>query len=499
MKKIKNKLYLNILSTTIYEIIAIISGFIVPKLILQSYGSTINGLVSSIEQSLSFFVLTDMGIGAVVLAALYEPLSQKDNLKISKIVCSGQKFFNKMGTLLIFYVLILVQFYTLQVKEFDFLYISVLIFAIAANSFANYFFGRTSMFLLQADQKIYITMSANCISYITNILVCVLLIKMGASIQLFKWISALVLIIQPIVLKIYVQKCYHLKHVSYTEEPIKQKWNGISHHIASVVFNNTDTIILTLCSTLENVSVYAVYSIVVRGILRFVTSTLGSLQSYLGVLFAERKMHELREKFNLFETIMHIYVTALFGCTAVLIVPFINVYTKNITDYNYSVPLFGFLLAVAYLVYSYKQTYYVLILAAGHFKETQNSLWIEVSINTILSVILVYRFGLIGVAIGTLAAMIYQTFYFVWYTSKNILRRSKWIFCKHLFIDVLSIFTITFICKEFSMITVSYLSWAMLAIKVLIVSIIILFILNGLFFRNELLQLLKSKMQRPQK
>ena len=77
MKKIKNKFYLNILSTTIYEIIAIISGFIVPKLILQSYGSTINGLVSSIEQSLSFFVLTDMGIGAVVLAALYGAVKSK--------------------------------------------------------------------------------------------------------------------------------------------------------------------------------------------------------------------------------------------------------------------------------------------------------------------------------------------------------------------------------------------------------------------------------------
>lgn len=499
MKKIKNKLYLNLLSTIIYEIIAIISGFIVPKLILQTYGSTVNGLVSSIEQSLSFFVLTDMGIGAVVLAALYEPLAQKDNLKISKIICSGQHFFNKMGMLLILYVLILVQFYSFQIKEFDFLYISILIFAIAANSFANYFFGRTSIFLLQADQKIYITMFANCISYISNIFVCVLLIKVGASIQLFKWISALILILQPIVLKIYVQKCYHLKHVSYNEEPIKQKWNGISHHIASVVFNNTDTIILTLCSTLENVSVYAVYSIVVRGILRFVTSTLGSLQSYLGTLFAEKKMYELREKFNIFETIMHIYVTALFGSTAILIVPFISVYTKNITDYNYSAPLFGFLLAVAYLVYSYKQTYYVLILAAGHFKETQNSLWIEVSINIILSIILVYQCGLIGVAIGTLVAMIYQTFYFVWYTSKNILMRSNWIFYKHIFIDVLSIFTISFVCKKFSMVAISYLSWVMLAIKVLIVSIIILFILNGLFFKNELLQLLKSRIQRPKK
>ena len=42
-----------------------------------------------------------------------------------------------------------------------------------------------------------------------------------------------------------------------------------------------------------------------------------------------------------------------------------------------------------------------MVYAAGHFKETQLSSIIEAVLNIVLSVLLVLKFGLVGVAIGT--------------------------------------------------------------------------------------------------
>ena len=52
----------------------------------------------------------------------------------------------------------------------------------------------------------------------------------------------------------------------------------------------------------------------------------------------------------------------------------------------------------------------------------------EVTINLVLSLLLVKPFGLIGVALGTLVAMAFRTIYTVCYLSKHILHRPAWRF-----------------------------------------------------------------------
>ena len=52
----------------------------------------------------------------------------------------------------------------------------------------------------------------------------------------------------------------------------------------------------------------------------------------------------------------------------------------------------------------------------------------EVVINLAVSLVLVKPLGLIGVALGTFAAMSFRTIYTVWYLSKHILHRPLWRF-----------------------------------------------------------------------
>ena len=96
----KKKLAANTASSLIFRICTIICGFILPRLILNSYGSEINGLVNSITQFLGIISFLELGVGAVIQSALYKPLAEKNDIEISKIVVSGQKFFSKIRYIL---------------------------------------------------------------------------------------------------------------------------------------------------------------------------------------------------------------------------------------------------------------------------------------------------------------------------------------------------------------------------------------------------------------
>ena len=152
-------------------------------------------------------------------------------------------------------------FYPFVTRErFDFSYTMGLIFIISISSFAQYFFSMSYRLLLDADQMSFIQLGLQGATMLLNTVFSVILMKMGAGIHLVKLATATVFLIQPVALNAYVKRHYSLdKKIKLEGEPIKQKWNGLAHHIAAVVLGNTDTVVLTLFSTLENVSIYAVY------------------------------------------------------------------------------------------------------------------------------------------------------------------------------------------------------------------------------------------------
>ena len=83
------KLAYNTVTSLLLQLTSVISGFIVPRLILGAYGSNANGLVNSITQFLGVITLLDLGVGSVVQSSLYKPLANKDNTTISKIFVFG--------------------------------------------------------------------------------------------------------------------------------------------------------------------------------------------------------------------------------------------------------------------------------------------------------------------------------------------------------------------------------------------------------------------------
>lgn len=498
--KRKTKLALNTTTSLILQFTTIICGFILPRLILVSYGSSVNGLVNSISQFLGIVSLLDLGVGAVVQSTLYKPLATSDYKTISRIYKSASRFFRKIAYLLLVYVAILIVVYPNFIsKDFGNIYTITLIAAISISSFAQYYFGVVNNLLLAADQKGYISYTIQIVTLIANTGICALLIRIGCSIQIVKLTTSLIFLFRPVFYAFYVNRHYKIdKEVTLDSEPIKQKWSGMAQHFASYLILGTDNIILTLFSTLSNVSIYAVYYLVVGGVNNIFYSITNGFQSLLGDMLAKKETENINRFFACMEWSFHTGITLAFGCTSILILPFVQVYTNNVNDANYYQPIFAILISLAYAAHCMRLPYHILIKAAGHYRETQNSYIVSAVLNIIISISTVKFLGISGVALGTFIAMGYQTIWMAWYDSKNIIMWSFKNFVKQIVVDTLTFIVGSIATFKIPLLSVSYYSWFIQAIEVFVIWFIIVSIINLMFYRDKMSVLftkIKSKLK----
>ncbi|MBQ7410440.1 MAG: hypothetical protein IJW20_03550 [Clostridia bacterium] len=434
----------NIFLALMLQFITVICGFIVPRLIIENYGSDVNGLVSSITQFLAYITLLESGIAPVVRAQLYKPIAEKNNKQIADILKASEKFFKKIAYIFVGYLVVLCLAYPIIMNnQFDTLYTISLVIIISISTFAEYYFGMTYRIFLYAKQENYVVSLIQIITTIINTILVVVLVKMNVSIQIVKLISAIVFVFRPILQNIYVKRKYKIDiKEADNSYKLKQKWDGLAQHIAAVVHGNTDVAVLTFFSTMTEVSVYSIYLMVINGIKKIVNSLTGGIDASFGDMIARKENNNLNTKFRIYETFYITLITIVFSCTFVLIVPFVKVYTSEINDVNYIRSIFAFIIVLSEFIYAIRLPYNTLVLSAGHFKETRVGAWIEAGANLIISIILVKEHGLIGIAIGTLIAMLIRTIEFIVYSSKKILERNILVAIKKIIIASIEIILI---------------------------------------------------------
>ena len=488
------KLKWNTVTSLINQTVTLVCGFILSRYILTCFGSAQNGLISSIGQFLGLISFCELGVGAVVQSTLYKPLADEDNSAVSRVMVSANRFFNRIGMILAIYVAVLLATYPfIYLDRFGYMSTATLIVTMAITYFAQYFFGIKNQILLNADQRSYVGLLLQSSTTVLNTAVSICIMSAGASIQTVKLVTSLIFLLRPLGLTIYVKKKYRIDYnIKLGGEPIEQKWNGLAQHMAAVVLGNTDTVVLSLCSTLANVSVYNVYFMVVNGVKQIVTSATTGIQAMFGNMLAKNEREALDLSFGTVEWILHTATVLIFTVTGLLIIPFVRIYTYGITDADYIVPNFSVLIVAATGAYCIRLPYSMMVLAAGHYKETQTSAIIEMVLNIIISVVAVFRFGLIGVAIGTLVSMSYRTVYFVMYLKKNIICRGLNHFIKHMAVDVLTVAAIIMSVYRFSLSDISYLAWIILAVKTFTVAFAITLLINLLCYKRETLGCIKA-------
>jgi len=489
------KAIINTIVAILQEAVGVVCGLILPRLILSAFGSSYNGITSSITQFLACVVLLRGGVGAVTRAALFKPLAENDTENVSAIMNATQQFMRKVALIFAGALVIFACLYPLLVSyEFDWLFSFTLVMILGISTFMEYYFGITNLFLLQADQKQYIVSIVQMISTVLNTLFAFLLIKLGCGIHLVKLGSALAFSINPILRYLYVRKRYKVdKTVAPNFDKIKQRWDAFWQTFAFFVNSNCPIMILTFFADIKEVSVYTVYNYVIANIRNIVNTFITGFGAAFGNMLAKGEHDLAKKNLRVFELVIFNLVSIVYTTAGVMVLPFVSVYTNGITDVEYYRPIYAVIATVAGAFSCFRIPYQSIVEAAGHFKQTKIGAFVEAVLNIVISVICVIKFGLIGVAIGTLVATVIRSVEYAIYVSKHIIKRSQLIFFVHiLVISGIAVLTAVISDAFFTFATPNYLYWAAKSILVVLISTALTAITDLAFFKNETFYMIKK-------
>ena len=498
MNKLDKKITLyNTVSTLFLQLVLIVNGFVIPKLILDAFGSEVNGLVSSLTQFLQYIALVEGGITGVIMAKLYGPLIKNDNHKLSAIMASGDRFYRRVGYIFIVYTFVLAIVYPLLIgTNFSFLYIASLTLILSIYFIIQYMLSLTYKTLLTADKKIYVVSLTQAFIRIIEIVVAFITVKVFPDIHLLKALTGIIFLVQPIIYARYVKKHYNIsKDVKPDNELIRGRWDGFAINTAAFIHNSTDVAVLTIFTNLATVSVYSVYALVTNGIKSIINALVSSLNPVLGHAYAKKDYDGLKKKIALYEYIVFMLVFFIFSVAGLLITPFVMIYTTGLSDADYCQPLFGILLVIAEALYLLKFPHLNLAYSADRFKEISAPAFIEAGLNILISVALVPFFGLIGVAVGTIVGMLYRLVFHVYYSSKIVPGWRQWSFYRKLLLFIVSSAIGIIICLMIPMVDGTITSWIWHAVVYSVIMGTVLVTNSVIFFRSEL-RFLKKYLKR---
>lgn len=423
MNRTKKFLY-NSMSTAFFQAMVMIAGFITPRFMLVHYGSEINGLVSSINQFITYFNLVEAGLGSAAVYSLYKPLADGDHKRINSIISAAKHFYYISGGIFAVMIVGLAAVYPsfAKVRNLPYVVISALVIVLSSKSFLDFFTLAKYRVILTADQKTYVISLASSAHIVLNTLVIVVLSTFNVNVLLLYTVAIIPLLVRTIILDAYVKKNY--KYLNYNEEPdnsaLDKRWDALFLQIVQAVQVGAPTVIATVFTSLKLVSVYSIFNMVMNGINSLLNIFQNGLSASFGDLIARKEQEKLRKAYNEFEYAYYHLIFLIYTVGAVMLQIFVNIYTSKVTDVNYNQPILALLFVLNGLLYNLKTPQGMLVIAAGLYKETKWQSLTQALIAVILGIILAIPFGLYGIMIALAASNLYRVIDLIIFIPKYV-------------------------------------------------------------------------------
>ncbi|MCR5113448.1 MAG: polysaccharide biosynthesis C-terminal domain-containing protein, partial [Acholeplasmatales bacterium] len=404
----KKELFLNFFVGIISQVIILLFGFVVPKIILNSYGSDVNGLTSSITQVFSYIALLEAGIGLATRNALFKPINDKDEMEISSILSATQRYYRKVT--LIYSLAVLALAFILPIAfrtEVDYWTIFFVVIFEGLTSVVNFYFTNTKICFLNTYGKTYVVNIVELLSKVACYTIKIILALSGMNIALIQLGFFAVSIIKSILIEIYMRKKFgwiNFKVKDAKLAKIPDKGAFLITEIAWTIFSSTDMIVISIFISTKLSSVYSVYNLIYVSIALLITSVYNSLSYVLGKTYHE-DIEKYKKLHNIFTSFIMTITTILICVAYWLTLPFVKLYTADVTDIDY---IYKYLPLLFCMVQMLSWSRYVsgnLTSVAGYAKITCVVSVIEALINIALSLIFINFFDIYGVLLATVIAL----------------------------------------------------------------------------------------------
>jgi len=483
------KFMYNTIASIFQQLVVFGVGMVLPRVMLQYYGSEINGITSSIRQFINYFALVEAGIGASAIYALYKPLAQENHISISSIVTAAKRFYIHSGFVFTGLIVILAVCFPLIRKTtmLSSVELCILVIALGAQGFLNFFLLSKYNVILTADQRSYVVFIAMSASNIISTIIIVWLAQLHINIAFVYSLSLISLMVQTLILYLYVQKRYGYLdfHAKPDNSAMKQRWDALYLQILGVVQSGAPVILATIFLGFKAVSVYSIYFMVIGGLNGLLSIFTSGLSASFGDVIARSEKSTLQKAYKEFEFTYYALITLVYTAAFLLIMPFVRIYTIGITDANYDVPILGYLMVINGYLYNLKTPQGMLVISAGLYKQTKWQTTIQALILVSVGAVLAPIWGLAGIMIGSILSNLYRDIDLLFFIPAEVTGLSPKLTIKRWSISFLEIIFILVPFIFLPLYAQSILAWVQSGLLIFCYSIVVIIVASVLFDKKE--------------
>lgn len=478
----------NTLATGLLQIITMISGFIIPKIMLVYFGSEVNGIVTSITQFIAYLTLLEAGLSGATVFSLYKPIAAGDTDAVNRILVAAKNLYYKTGHLFSCMVILCAAAYPffIHTGKLDYGELFCLFCILGVNGVLEFYTLAKYRALLTADQKTYVISLASIAQVVLNVAIVAGLSLEGCSIVIVRGAAVLAIFARTYILWRYCRRRYRFLDfsVSPNNEAMKQRWDALYLQILGAIHQGAPILIATFCLSLLDVSVYAIYNLVILGLNSLLGIFMTGLTSGFGDLIAREEKAAFHKAFREFEFLYNIAITIIYSTMLFVYLPFIGLYTKG-SDISYLYPVFAFLMTVNGYAYNIKNPFGMLLISAGKYKETRVPTSIQGAIELVGGIVLSLLWGLNGLVIGSILSNLYRDIEFLFFSPKHLTREPALHTVKLWCVNI-AIFCVAAIIS-FGLPDLSierFSDWILFAAGAFLLCALVVLSVNGLLFRQ---------------
>jgi hypothetical protein len=381
------------------------NSFIVPKLILDIYGTEITGLVASITQLMAFFMLIEAGLSKAVVVNLYAPMANKDYKFASGILVASKRLYDKVSIFFAALVLAAAFIYPLIVQNSNVGYFTtfLLFIILGVSGLLEFVAIKRYTVVLNADNRVGVIQIAHTIRLVLQCGLVAALINFRLSILIVETASITIWIICPIILHLYCHKRYSQIDYSATPnmEALENYRDAMVQPLTLVMQTSAPIVIATILLPISEVGVLSMYLIIVRGVDN-ILGVLSSATSAFGKLYAQGESERLYRAYGQFESLICLVGTIVFSVMTVNFEPFMRLYS------GYTVTGLAFLCCARGFTRNLRMPQDNMLNAIGWFRGTRRYMITQTLIQIMASVLLGLKFGVAGIFIGDILSQIYR-------------------------------------------------------------------------------------------
>jgi len=481
------RIFKNLLSSVLVYGVLLFLNLFVSNVILRTFQSEMNGLISSINQIFSYIAILEAGIGVATVNAFYKPIANNNAAEINAVYSTSVRYFRRATVGYVLCTIVAAIVWPLVVDtDINFFIIFAIILLQGISNALTFCFTSTLSAYMRAAGKNYVNTYFHIITTIATYLAKIIVCFSGLNYVFVLLLTLFINLLKCIAFNLY--KRYHCKELGKYRKEIQMKLpqrnSLLIHEISGVIFAGTDVVLISIFCDLKTASVYTVYSMFVMACSGIISQVFTSLTYILGNAYSEGKMfHRVVDRFNA------LYIAAVFAIYSTLYLllgPFISIYTNGITDINYTDALLPLLFVLIQLLSSCRIVNGEIIKIASHAKNTIIRSVVESTINLVLSIVLLQFIGMYGVLLGTIVALLYRANDITLYTNKHILNRKPWKEYGVYSLNFVAFFGIVALGHYFPIAADSYLALFGKALIVFPLVIVIYFVFNIPFIRSLL-------------